>query len=374
MRQRRCLPEVFNEAPRPVLTTTQCREVACGLYRSAHPLVLLPVSHSLPISSHGSREIQRSPHDNPRHHGAHETEHRMDTSELVTIAARQDGCITKQQVLNIVQRGQLEYLISARALVKLHPNTYVVAGFPDNWRQQSRAAALSLPGSILSHESAGRAWGMLDEANPRVHLSASPHKASPRDGVIVHRIRELDTYRSLVDEIPVTTPARTLIDLAETLRPQQLESCVDRAINNKLVTTLELFSLLNTLAAKGRPRAASLRKILTEWQSVRSHSSLALTRRIIRWLRDAKLPAPTAPYSLHIGHRRYEIDAAYDAAKIALVVESDRPQTLHSASKNEARDARLTTHGWTVLHVDTNDTAETLIPLLRDMLALEEAN
>jgi len=86
-------------------------------------------------------------------------------------------------------------------------------------------------GAVLSHQSAGAFWELLTRYTGPIHITVPiARNPSPSRGIAVHRSRTLgdrDTVRR--DGIPVTTPARTLIDLKRVLPRGQWEAAVDRA-------------------------------------------------------------------------------------------------------------------------------------------------
>ena len=61
-------------------------------------------------------------------------------------------------------------------------------------------------------------------------------------GIHVHRSRHADATTHY--GIPVTTPARTLVDLADVLTPRQLTRALNEAQVHRLVTQAELTTLL----------------------------------------------------------------------------------------------------------------------------------
>ncbi len=298
----------------------------------------------------------------------------MDISKLLDIAVPQDGCITRPQALQVVQRGQLEYLISARTLTRVHPRTYVVAGFPDSWRQRAFAATLSLSGSVLSFESAGQAWGIFDQRGRQIHVSASPHQASRRASVVVHRILHLAEFRTTTNGLPVTTPARTLVDLAEHIHPRQLEIALDRALNQSIVTLNEISHCLTFLAETGRARASALRRLLSARTTTDEGAESFLERKILRWIRDAKLPHPVAQHWVDVGPHHYRLDFAYPHWKLAVEVDGPHHLLPSNAASDHERDARLSTDGWLVLRVGHTGTADSFIPLLRRALESKQAD
>ncbi len=82
-------------------------------------------------------------------------------------------------------------------------------------------------GAALSHFSAAVLWGILDDRGQPIHVTAA--KKRRVKGVVVHE-SPLEGERLRRDGIVVTTPARTLVDLADVVRKQRtLERAFDEA-------------------------------------------------------------------------------------------------------------------------------------------------
>ena len=81
------------------------------------------------------------------------------------------------------------------------------------------AAVLSCgPGAALSHVAAGVLLGVLDERGARIDVTVPRGGQRRRRGaVIIHRAALTERDVTTKHGIPVTTPARTLIDLADVL-------------------------------------------------------------------------------------------------------------------------------------------------------------
>jgi predicted transcriptional regulator of viral defense system len=145
---------------------------------------------------------------------------------LAERAARQHGVVARWQIL---RDGFSRQMVERRIGRTLHPvyrGVYAV-GHPE-LAPRGRLTAAALvggPGSAVSHRSAAEMWGMLEGPSAMIHITAPGRgAAAQRPGLVVHRSARLP--RTVVDGIPVTTPARTLVDLAATA-PRRL---VDRAV------------------------------------------------------------------------------------------------------------------------------------------------
>jgi very-short-patch-repair endonuclease len=161
----------------------------------------------------------------------------------------------------------------------------------------------------------------------------------------------------------VTTPARTLLDLAAGLDSSTLEGVLARAHHRCLATPRAIQTLVDRYP--GRPGTPALRTILD------SPGSPRLTRsdsehRLLAALRRAELPQPDTNTPL----AGYEIDFLWASQRV--VVEVDGHQ-FHSArpdrKRDLARDARLTDFGYTVLRLDADFCVERAVALIAGALA-----
>ena len=111
------------------------------------------------------------------------------------------------------------------------------------------------PTAVLSHVAAAALWGFMpwEERYPEVTVVGTWSRGHA--GLRVHRTRSLDLDdRTRYRAIPVTTPARTLLDLAATLDHRPLRAATRRAQSLQRVNVRQL---AETLARHGRRRGAA---------------------------------------------------------------------------------------------------------------------
>lgn len=164
--------------------------------------------------------------------------------------------------------------------------------------------------------------------------------------------------RTTVDAIPVTTPARTLIDLATCLDRDRLEEVLDDALRRRLVSLPKLRWRIKELGAR-----TMLKQLVDERAHGVTESKLEI--RVLRALRAAGLPEPVIQHPIG----RYRVDFAYPASRIA--IECDGYQ-FHSGRRafdaDRTRRNALSTMGWTVLHATWTD-IEQLVATVAAMIA-----
>jgi very-short-patch-repair endonuclease len=155
-----------------------------------------------------------------------------------------------------------------------------------------------------------------------------------RPGIKVHRsvtlsARDVTTVRGL----PVTTVARTIIDLASTLSPDDLEELVHRADDRGLVDFRDLRAA----------RSASLQAVLRGFDAAATGS--ALERRFLKLCREHQIARPEVNQFIE----GYLVDFVWRDRR--LIVEVDGYEQHRSRRKFESdreRDVVLATKGWAV--------------------------
>ena len=110
------------------------------------------------------------------------------------------------------------------------------------------------PGAALSHASAAVLWALAKERGPRIDVTVPSGGGAPAPRR-ARRSTARSSPRSEVTDrhgIPVTTPARTLLDLADVLTARRLERALDEAAYLRL-------DLAGLRAGQGPPRRGAAR-------------------------------------------------------------------------------------------------------------------
>jgi len=150
------------------------------------------------------------------------------------------------------------------------------------------------------------------------------------DGIAVHRRRRLRAAdHSTHLGIPVTSPIRTLADLASCLPIGQVEAADNEADKRNLVDPEELRSALGEM--KGQSGVARLRVLLDRRTFVLTDSELE--RRFLPIARAAGLPVPEAGRTLN----GFRVDFFWP--ELGLVVETDGLR-YHRTAAQQTRDRR----------------------------------
>ncbi len=183
-------------------------------------------------------------------------------------------------------------------------------------------------------------------------------------GVRVHRITRLDDEDVVhyANGLRVTTPARTLFDLAALVNPAVLASATQDALNRRLCTPWSLADVGERLVRQGRPGSTAFRHLLegrsAELPAVGSDGELLLASA----LESAGLPALTRQFEVVLGSgAMVRLDLAVPSVRFA--VEVDDP-VWHASpvvlQRDHGRDLLLRCDGWEVVRVTSDDVFERL--------------
>ena len=110
---------------------------------------------------------------------------------------------------------------------------------------------------MVSHETALALWGLSDLMPERTHLSVPKgfRKRTPA-GVVLHEADFAEGDVEMLNDLPVTTPLRTLRDVAEDQRvsPEHLETAAREAVERGLVRRKKLRQMLSLIKNGDRRR------------------------------------------------------------------------------------------------------------------------
>lgn len=220
------------------------------------------------------------------------------------LVRRQHGAIARRQLLKLgLSPRQIERRITSGRLHPTWRGVYAVGRPLLGRRGRWMAAVLACgPGAMLSHGSAAALWGFGNEHGDKIEISVQAGRRSQRRGIQVHRrVESIMGDVNAHDEIPVTSPVRTLIDQATRLRPMQLERAVNEADKLDRVSADLLLAALDDY--RGQPGVAPLRRLLEPLSFRLSDSELEQRMR--------PLASVAGMWPLRFSHWQIRHDAAH---------------------------------------------------------------
>ena len=152
----------------------------------------------------------------------------MTDPTLQRLATEQHGLLTRPQLLNAgVGPRTVDHWVKTGRLLRIHQGVYALGHVPPSPHARTMAAVLACGrGAVLSHRSAAKLYGLIRYTGP-IEITAPTRRRRP--GLIVHESNLTDADITQHWGIPVTSPARTLTDLAGTLSPAALTRAVNEA-------------------------------------------------------------------------------------------------------------------------------------------------
>jgi very-short-patch-repair endonuclease len=269
--------------------------------------------------------------------------------EIAEVAYRQHGLVTHRQLVELgFGPAAIQHRLRARRLHRVHRGVYAVGHANVSGLGRLMAAVLAFGGSaVLSHRTAAALWGIRSNNRQSIDVTTLRCNHGRRPGLAVHLVRNLAAEdRTSVQGIPVTTVARTLLDLAEVLPRTALMRVVEEA------ERLQVFDLRSVDALLGRSRGrlsvGRLKSALLAYRELPHMTRSELERRFLSMCRDAGLPAPTSNAWI----LDQEVDALWAAQR--LVVELDGHgyhRTRAAFERDRIRDTVLQLAGYRVLRV-----------------------
>jgi hypothetical protein len=277
--------------------------------------------------------------------------------QIAAIAARQHGLFGRAQAVALAAGSEaIRWRLRTGRWELVLPKVYRLAGTVETWDQRIMAVCLHWgPGAVASHRAAAKLRGLCDQRHARVEITVDRgrNRVRPR-GVVVHRVTEPIPWEDVakIGGIPVTKPARTLLDLASTEREEIAARFVDDAVRRRLVTLSHLERWLSDPRRKGHRGVPTLRRLVKE-RAVLGVTESSLESRALSLLREAGLPIPELQYSVEVlGTVIARLDFAYPEQRVAIEVDGFRfHDTRHGFDAERARGNELQALGWSVLRV-----------------------
>jgi very-short-patch-repair endonuclease len=264
---------------------------------------------------------------------------------VARLAARQQGMITTAQLDAAgFGRTQITRRVAGSWLVRVHTGVYQLGAFPGPWGPEAAALFACGPDAALSHWTAARIDALTDRGRAEIHVSIQGRLAGRTRGIRPHRVVALPPCDVVVRHgLRVTTPARTLLDLAAVAPRDVLERLTEEAMVQRLVSTADLQEAIGRAA--GRPGVRKLREavdFLDEPWFTRSEAE----KRLRAVVRSAGLPPPRT----NVKRAGWEVDAVWDAQRLVVEVDGHKYHSTRARFERDRRkDADLLLAGYRVL-------------------------
>jgi very-short-patch-repair endonuclease len=261
--------------------------------------------------------------------------------------AAQHAMVARAQ---LVSRGvpvdAIDRMVRTGRLAVVQRGVYQLGPVPVGHSAETAAVLACGPGARVSHLSAAAMHGLVDRARApeAVEVTVPRRRRRRLKGVRIHRVRSLPSDEVMtIAGIPVTTPARTLLDCATVLTERQLEQALAAALRTRLATREAVQAMPKRHARhSGAPQLRRLLAAEGEPAFTRSEGE----EKMLEITRIARLPRPELNVTV-LGH---EVDMVWRSARVVAEVDG---YEFHASPKSftadRRRDAELTAAGYRVL-------------------------
>jgi very-short-patch-repair endonuclease/predicted transcriptional regulator of viral defense system len=272
------------------------------------------------------------------------------------IAAAQHGLVTRRQLLAAGLTARMIFRRAAHGrLVRVHRGVYRVGPVVSPYAREMAAVLACGEGTALSGWSASALWQLPPpppvlgrERDARVCVTAVGRDCGRQAGIQLRRVCVLDASEVTCRHgIPVTTAARTLLDIAADLSRaglvRELERAVGHAQRERLVTAAEMEALL---ARHPNRRGTALLRMVTGRDNAVTESQAE--DRMLALILGARLPAPRVNVDV-AGHR---VDFHWPAQRLVVEVDGFLYHAQRDRFENDrSRDLDLAAVGMNVIRV-----------------------
>jgi very-short-patch-repair endonuclease len=282
-------------------------------------------------------------------------------------ALAQHGVVARTQLLEAGMGARaIEGRVGRGSLHRLHRGVYKVGyrriGRKGRWMAAVLAGG---KGTLLSHRSAARLWKLLPPKAELVEVTCTSPSRSRRDGIVCHRSTVATDEWLIEDGIPVTSPFRTIFDLAATSPMRELERAFHEAEARELTDRVSLPMLLERYP--GRRGTAKVRALLGSGEPV------GITRNdfeeaYLVLVRAHGVPLPRMNADVALRGRFFEIDALWEEERVAVELDS---RSIHGTKKrfesDRLRDRILVAEGWQTMRVTWRQLQEEPTEIVADL-------
>lgn len=287
---------------------------------------------------------------------------------IAAFAARQHGTVARWQLLGAgVTAEQVKVRRAAHRLNELHRGVYLAGAVPGPHSHEMAALLAFRLRAALSHRSAASLWGLLPHpAAASVWVTVAPGRSPTRPGIEASRarLRRRDVRRR--EGMLVTSPPRTVLDMAPLLGPYDLEVLVAEATYRGLASERELRDQLER--NPGRRGVGALREVLELPGGPRRTRSEA-ERWMLRLLRSRGIEG----YEVNARVAGHEVDFLWPDAALVLEVDGyDAHRGRVAFERDRLRWATLEAKGLAIMPVtgrqvrrDPDGVVERLLAALR---------
>jgi hypothetical protein len=273
---------------------------------------------------------------------------------IATLAAQQYGVVARRQLLAAgLTRDAVKVRLASSRLVPLYRGVYAV-GHRSLRREGGWLAAVLAagPGAALSHREAAALHGLRPSNRATVDVTVAGSRRIP--GVQVHAVARLAADdQTIVAGIPVTTVARTLVDLATVVSSQALSKALEEAERSNRLDVHSIEAVLDRIRGRNGRGHDAIRRALAELAAIGGTTTRSSLENLFLALLDVHgLSRP----STNAWTESMEVDACWPQARLVVELDGwDSHHTRQAFQRDRTRSNDLQAAGWTVLRLTHAD-------------------
>jgi len=285
------------------------------------------------------------------------------------IARRQHALITHGQAVTAgLTPTRIRRRVRSGEWVVVRPHVYAIGGAPPTWLQSVAAVALCTRADAwVSHQTAAALWRLRGIDDAAIHVVTGLERRVRLEGVRGHRSGALFTADLTIrHRIPVTTPARALVDLSTAIPRRQLGTAIDDAIRRRVMTLASFRQCVARLAEAPGRRLVVLHELLADRVPGYDPGDSDLESRVLRLLVANGLPPPVQQHRVRLGGHTFRIDLAYPGIRLAIELDGwEFHRTRTAFDDDRARANLLVSHGWTLVRFTSRSTDGEIVGCVR---------
>jgi predicted transcriptional regulator of viral defense system len=267
------------------------------------------------------------------------------------LAAAQNGVVALEQLEGLgLSRRTIQQRERARRLHRIHQSVYSLTPSVMTERGRFMAAVLACgTDAVLSHRSAAYLWGLVEDWDEPIDVTAPNRRGRSPDGVAAHRDRSLKSIDTTTHHgVPCTTVARTILDYAAVEPEWRVRKVVAQAEVLQILDQAKLRALLKR--SRRRRGVARLRLILDTIHPQTKRTRSELERLFLEMCAKREVAEPEVNvWLLAADGRRYQADFLWRDQKLIVEADSRRFHDTDSAFvADRKRRQQLELAGWRV--------------------------